>query len=101
MGALKAEVALRAIAHPSRRQMLELVAGGERTSTELADSCALTKPAASQHLKVLKDAELVEVRASGNRRLYRARAERLAELRAFLDDFWAARLRALEAAVEP
>ncbi|MDQ3978827.1 MAG: metalloregulator ArsR/SmtB family transcription factor [Actinomycetota bacterium] len=97
---LDAEVALRALAHPGRRQMLQLVWDGERSSTDLADRCGLSKPAASQHLKVLREAELVTVRVDGTRRLYRARAERLAELQAFLDDFWGTRLEALRAAVE-
>jgi DNA-binding transcriptional ArsR family regulator len=79
--------------------MLDLVWDAERTSGELAEGCGLSKPAASQHLKVLREAGLVEVRSRGNRRLYRARAERLAELRAFLDLFWAERLAALGAAV--
>lgn len=76
--------------------MLELLAGGERTSGALAEECGWTKPAASQQLKVLREVGLVDVRADGNRRLYRARQEGLAELRAFLDDFWLARLAALE-----
>lgn len=92
--------ALRAIAHQGRRRMLRLAWDGERSSGELADACGLSRPAASQHLKVLKDAGLVDVRVDGNRRWYRTRAERLDELRAFLDGFWAARLGALRAAAE-
>lgn len=68
----------------------------ERTSGSLAEECGWTKPAASQHLKLLRDAGLVEVRADGNRRLYRARREGLAELRSFLDEFWTIRLAVLE-----
>jgi DNA-binding transcriptional ArsR family regulator len=90
------EAALRALAHPGRRRALELLAGAERTSGTLAEECGWSKPAASQQLKVLRDAGLVAVRADGNRRLYRARSEGLAELRAFLDDFWIARLAVLE-----
>lgn len=90
------EAALRALAHPGRRRVLELLAGRERTSGALAVECGWTKPAASQQLKVLREAGLIEVRADGNRRLYRARREGLAELRAFLDDFWLARLAVLE-----
>jgi len=62
----------------------------------VAAACGWTKPAASQQLNVLRAAGLVEVRADGNRRLYRTRQEGLAELRAFLDDFWLARLAVLE-----
>ena len=76
--------------------MLEVLTRGERTSGSLARECGWTKPAASQQLKVLREAGLVEVRADGNLRLYRVRREGLAELRAFLDDFWMARLAVLE-----
>ena len=76
--------------------MLEVLARGERTSGSLANDCGWSKPAASQQLKVLREAGLVEVRTEGNQRLYRARQEGLAELRAFLDDFWMARLAVLE-----
>ena len=97
---MDAEAALRALAHPGRRQMLQLVWDGERSSSELADHCGLSKPATSQHLKVLREAELVAVRMDGTRRLYRARAEQLAALRTFLDGFWGRRLDALRTAVE-
>jgi DNA-binding transcriptional ArsR family regulator len=98
--ALDTEAALRALAHPGRRRMLQLVWDGERTSSELAERCGFSKPAASQHLKVLRDADLVTVRVDGTRRLYRARAEQLSKLRAFLDEFWGERLDALRSAVE-
>ena len=90
------EAALRALAHPGRRRVLELLAAGECTSGALAERCGWTKPAASQQLKVLREAGLIDVRADGNLRLYRTRREGLAELRAFLDDFWLGRLAALE-----
>jgi DNA-binding transcriptional ArsR family regulator len=94
------EAALRAIAHAGRRRMLRLVWDTERGASELAERCGLSRPAASQHLKVLREAALVEVRARGNQRLYRARTDQLAKLRAVLDDFWAVRLDALRSAVE-
>jgi DNA-binding transcriptional ArsR family regulator len=90
------ESALRALAHPGRRQVLEALVREERTSGSLAVECGWTKPAASQHLKVLREAGLVDVRADGNRRLYRARLQALAELRAFLDEFWTGRMAVLE-----
>ena len=90
------DAALRALAHPGRRHALEVLTRGEQTSGSLAHACGWTKPAASQQLKVLREAGLVEVRTDGNHRLYRARREGLAELRAFLDDFWMARLAVLE-----
>jgi DNA-binding transcriptional ArsR family regulator len=87
---------LRALAHPGRRRALEALMRQERTSGSLAEECAWTKPAASQHLKVLRDADLVEARSDGNRRLYRARRDGLVQLRAFLDEFWTVRLALLE-----
>jgi DNA-binding transcriptional ArsR family regulator len=86
------EEALKAIANPRRRAMLSLVWDDERTATEIADRSRLSKPAASQHLKVLRDAGLVHVRVDGNRRLYRADAPKFAELRQALEDFWGDRL---------
>jgi DNA-binding transcriptional ArsR family regulator len=91
------EAALRALADPRRRQMLMLTWDRERSPSELAVSCRLSRPAVSQHLRVLREADLVMVRPEGNRRLYRARADRLAELRAMLDDFWGSRLARLQA----
>lgn len=83
---------LRALASPTRRAMLELVWDGERSSSEIADAVGATRPAASQHLKVLRDAGLVTVRVDGNQRLYRVDAERLAEVRRQLERFWGDRL---------
>jgi len=97
---LDLEAALKAIAHPGRRRVLELVADNECASGELAEACNWTKPATSQHLNVLRDAGLIESRTVGNRRLYRARAENLARLRASLDEFWGDRLRALSQALD-
>ena len=91
------ESALRALADPRRRQMLELVWDRERSPSDLALRCRLSRPAASQHLKVLREAGLVEVRLEGNRRFYRTRPARLAQLRALLDEFWGSRLAALRA----
>jgi DNA-binding transcriptional ArsR family regulator len=90
---------LRALAHPTRRAMLELVWDAERSSSEIADAVGATRPATSQHLKVLRDAKLVRVRADGNQRLYRVDAERLANVRAALEGFWGARLGRLTAAM--
>jgi DNA-binding transcriptional ArsR family regulator len=86
------EQALRAIANPRRRAMLELVWDGERTAGEIAADSGLSAPAASQHLKVLRDAGLVRVRVDSNRRLYRADPERIGEVRAALEAFWGERL---------
>jgi DNA-binding transcriptional ArsR family regulator len=93
------EAALRALADPRRRQMLMLTWDVERSPSELATSCQLSRPATSQHLKMLRDTGLVSVRMEGNRRLYRVRADRLAELRAMLDEFWGSRLARLQSGV--
>jgi DNA-binding transcriptional ArsR family regulator len=100
MARFDANAALRALAHPRRREMLQLVADVERTSSDLAGRCGLSKPATSQHLKVLREADLVSVHADGNRRLYRARADRVAEILTMLDGFWGGRLAALRNEVE-
>lgn len=82
------EQGIQALAHRGRRTMLRLVRDEERTSSELADAAGLTRSAASQHLRILRDAGLVHVRVDANRRLYRADMDRLATLRTSLDDFW-------------
>lgn len=92
--------ALRAIAHPGRRAMLRLVWDVERPATELANAAGMSKSAASQHLKLLRDAGLMTVRVDANRRLYRADLERLSEIASFLDEFWAAPLQRLRATAE-
>ena len=90
---------LRALASPTRRAILEPVWDAERSSSEIADKVGATRPATSQHLKVLRDAGLVRVRADGNQRLYRVDTERLAAVRSALEAFWGARLGRLSAAV--
>lgn len=96
MAAFDSEAGLRALADPRRRQMLALTWDRERNPAELARCCALSRPATSQHLRVLREADLVSVRSEGNRRWYRARADRIAELRAMLDGFWGGKLAALQ-----
>ena len=94
------ETALKAIAEPNRRRMLRLVWDSELSAGEIASHFDVTQPAVSQHLKVLKEAGLVDERRNGTRRLYRARPEGLADLKAFLDDFWGDRLDALKREAE-
>jgi DNA-binding transcriptional ArsR family regulator len=94
------EEAIRALAHPGRRAMLRLVWDAERPATELADTTGMSRSAASQHLKVLREAGLVQVRVDATRRLYRADLDRVAEVASFLDDFWAAPLERLRATAE-
>lgn len=94
------EAALKAIAAPRRRQILTLVRDGELSAGEIAAHFDVTRPAVSQHLTVLKEAGLVNERRNGTRRLYRARPEGLAELKAFLEGFWGEKLEALKREAE-
>jgi DNA-binding transcriptional ArsR family regulator len=82
------EDALRAIAEPRRREILRLVWRQELPAGEIARHFDVTRPAISQHLRVLREAGLVEERREGTRRLYRARPEGLDELRAFFEQTW-------------
>ncbi len=88
------EAALKAIAEPRRRQILTLVRDEELSAGEIAAQFDVSRPAVSQHLAVLKEAGLVDERRNGTRRMYRARPEGLAGVRAFLDEFWGERLQA-------
>jgi DNA-binding transcriptional ArsR family regulator len=92
--------ALKAIAEPRRRQILELVRDGELSAGEIAAQFDVTRPAISQHLGVLKEAGLVSERRDGTRRLYLARPEGLRDLQSFLDGFWDERLEALRREAE-
>jgi DNA-binding transcriptional ArsR family regulator len=78
------------LSEPSRRRILDLLREGERPVGDLVDRLGLSQPAVSKHLRVLRDAGLVEVRPDGQRRLYRLRPEPLVEL-----DVWLAPYRAL------
>lgn len=77
-----------ALADPTRRTIFELVVVQPRAVRELADVLPITRPAVSQHLKLLKTAGLVFDRAEGTRRIYRANPDGLRELRDQLDRFW-------------
>jgi DNA-binding transcriptional ArsR family regulator len=95
------DAALKALAEPRRREILRLVWSQELPATEIADRFRdVTRPAISQHLAVLKDANLVTERRDGTRRLYRANPQTMADLRAFLDDYWTSGLERLRDAVE-
>ena len=91
---------LRALVEPHRRAILRLVADSERAAGEIAETFDVSRTAVSQHLTILKDAELITERREGTRRLYRARPEGLKELRDFLDDMWATSLRTARDLVE-
>jgi DNA-binding transcriptional ArsR family regulator len=77
-----------ALADPTRRTIFELVAARPRAVGELAEQLPVTRPAVSQHLKLLKTAGLVLDRAEGTRRIYRANPAGIDALRAQLDRFW-------------
>ncbi len=92
-----------AIAEPSRRKLLDLLRSGERPAGELVEAMGLSQPGVSKHLKLLREAGLVSVRADGQRRLYRLEARELATLDTWLQPFrhfWSARLDALDEHLE-
>jgi DNA-binding transcriptional ArsR family regulator len=91
---------LRALAEPRRREILRLVWQQELPAGEIASQFAVSRPAISQHLTVLKDAGLIVERRDGTRRLYRARPEQVASVLAFLQSFWVESLAALKQAAE-
>lgn len=94
------EAALRAIAEPRRRAILRLCVGRELSAGAIASHFDVTRPAVSQHIAVLKHAGLLSERRDGTRRLYRARPEGLAEVRAFLEALWDERLDMLKRVAE-
>ena len=95
------DAALKALAEPRRREILRLVWSQELPATDIADRFRdVSRPAISQHLGVLKEAKLVTERRDGTRRMYRANTDTMAELRAFLDDYWTSGLERLRDAAE-
>jgi DNA-binding transcriptional ArsR family regulator len=80
--------ALAVLADPTRREVFERLRTGPRPVNVIAAGMPVSRPAVSQHLKVLKDAGLVDERSEGARRIYSVRREGLVELRAWLDSFW-------------
>jgi DNA-binding transcriptional ArsR family regulator len=89
-----------ALGDPTRRAIFERLVERPRAVGELAVGLPVSRPAVSQHLKVLKDAGLVADQPAGNRRIYRVSPDGLAELRADLDRFWSSALAAYKAVVE-
>lgn len=92
-----------ALADPNRRQIVELLARREHAAGEIAEHFAISAPAISQHLKVLRDANLVTVRVDAQRRIYALNPAGLAEIDGWLAQvrgFWSARLDALAAQLE-
>jgi DNA-binding transcriptional ArsR family regulator len=91
---------LTALGDPTRRAIFERLAERPRAVGELAGELPISRPAVSQHLKVLKDARLVSDRAVGTRRIYHVDPDGLAALRGYLDHFWEQALAGFKAAVE-
>jgi DNA-binding transcriptional ArsR family regulator len=89
-----------ALGDPTRRAIFERIADRPRAVGELARELPVSRPAVSQHLKVLKNAGLVMDRADGTRRVYRLQTDGLDALRADLDRFWTQALAAYKAVVE-
>jgi DNA-binding transcriptional ArsR family regulator len=89
-----------AIAQPKRREILRLLAGGELSAGAIASRFAVTQPAISQHLGVLKRAGLISERRDGTRRMYSVRPDGLADLHSFLAEILPAGLERLKRAAE-
>jgi DNA-binding transcriptional ArsR family regulator len=94
------EHVLDALGDPTRRAVFERLRGGARSVGEIAEGMDVSRPAVSQHLKVLKVARLVVDRAEGTRRLYAVEAQGLEALRSWLDGFWDEALAAFKEAAE-
>jgi DNA-binding transcriptional ArsR family regulator len=92
--------ALAALADPTRRAVFERLRSGPRSVKVIAQGMPVSRPAVSQHLKVLKEAGLVADRPEGNRRVYYVDPDGLGALRGWLDQFWDAALAAFQAEVE-
>lgn len=92
--------ALEALGDPTRRAIFEQLVGRSRSVRELADDLPVSRPAVSQHLKVLKRSGLVADRAEGTRRIYRVEPSGVAAMREYLDRMWGTALTAFAAAVE-
>jgi DNA-binding transcriptional ArsR family regulator len=94
------ELAFNALGDPTRRSIFEHLSDHPSSVGELAAHLPVSRPAVSQHLKVLKDAGLVVSRRDGNRHIYRLEPDTIAELREYLDRFWGAALTAFKRVAE-
>jgi DNA-binding transcriptional ArsR family regulator len=95
-----AERVLDALGDPTRRLVFKRLRHGTRSVREIAEGMDVSRPAVSQHLRVLKDAGLVAVRAHGTRHVYTVDTRGIAELRSWLDGFWDETLTAFKKAAE-
>jgi DNA-binding transcriptional ArsR family regulator len=94
------QAVLEALADPTRRTVFERLRAGPLAVVDIARDLPVSRPAVSQHLRVLKDAGLVSDHAQGNRRVYRVETPALAELRHYLEGFWDEALEAFRQAAE-
>jgi len=94
------ERALDALGDPTRRAVLNRLRRGERSVSEIAEGMKVTRPAVSQHLKILREARLVTVHAVGTRRVYAVDSRGIQALRDWLDGFWSQTLMAFKEAAE-
>lgn len=94
------ETALTALADPTRRRVFERLRRGPRAVSEIAKGLPVSRPAVSQHLKVLKDAGLVREKPEGTRRIYEIDPKGLGQLRRWLDEFWDEALESFRAEAE-
>ena len=94
------KTALEALADPTRRKVFERLRCGPLPVGRLASGMTVSRPAVSQHLRVLKEAGLVTEEQDGTRRIYRIDPQELGQLRAWLDQFWESALDAFKAEVE-
>jgi DNA-binding transcriptional ArsR family regulator len=95
--------AFEAIAEPNRRRILELLRDGERPAGDVVEALAISQPGVSKHLRLLREAGLVRVRADGQRRLYSLSPREFAAIEAWLEPyrtFWRGKLDSLEAHLE-
>jgi DNA-binding transcriptional ArsR family regulator len=89
-----------ALGDPTRRAIFERLRSGARSVGEIAAELPVSRPAVSQHLRVLKEAGLVTERRNGTRRLYRLDPDGLGELRRYVDEYWTEALAAFKAEAE-
>ena len=92
--------AMDALGDATRREIMERLRGGPRPVGELAAGLPISRPAVSQHLRVLKEAGLVTERKDGTRRIYSVEQQAIADLRAYFDSFWEQALAGFRAAAE-
>ncbi len=100
MNANQVSTAFGALSDPTRRAIFERLAGGPYAVRDLACDFPVSRPAVSQHLKVLKDAGLVTDQAAGTRRIYQVHPPALEALRSYLDGFWTTALDRFKSAAE-